>query len=263
MTDSDIDEKVRNGSSNGLLPDQPLGMITLMKMTGKQFALGVSIVFHVILLLVLFVWYLPQETGRSASTAVVPPDTQRNAPQRAAESTPQVPESLEKLAAEQPDVSAEEVQKSVESQIDRVQQIPDAKKLTELEKNLQRLQSIANQQSVEQVSSTIAESLGLDATEYAPKEAPVAGALDTNTAQIADIVRTQDAKGNWQYESVMVDAEGRQMTVPLGADDGARLYETFELMKRYPMAKGVYQSVVMPMLQKMLEADSAAQPSGP
>jgi hypothetical protein len=143
-----------------------------------------------------------------------------------------------------------------------VEKLPDERKLTELEKNLRRLESVASKQSVEQVSSTIAQSLGLDADQYAGNEATVDGEFDTNSAQMSDVVRTKDDAGTWQYETVMVDAAGREMRVPLGSDDGEKLYDTFELMKRYPMARGVYQSVVMPMMQKMLESDSADRPGG-
>lgn len=43
----------------------------------------------------------------------------------------------------------------------------------------------------------------------------------------------------------------------MGADEGERLHRTFETMKQFPMAKGIYQSVVMPMIQKMLEAETS------
>ena len=57
----------------------------------------------------------------------------------------------------------------------------------------------------------------------------------------------------------MVDAEGRKMTVPMSRSEGESVYQTFETMNQFPMAKGIYQSVVMPMLQKMMEAESLAE----
>lgn len=260
MTDSDIAEKVHAGTSSDSHPSQPnvdaVAVVTpQMKFTRKQIALGVSLIFHAALLAVLFFWYLPQQR----TTWTPPTNTDHPSAGRPDQTTstanrdlPELKE-LEQIAQQQPEVKQEEIAKSIESQIEQTQELTDEHKLTELEKNLKRLSSVASEQSVQQVSSTIAESLGLDAEQYASKSAPVDGTFDTDSAQMSDVLRTKDEQGNWQYQTVMVDAQGHQMQLPLGGEDGARLYETFELMKRYPIAKGVYQSVVMPMMQKMLE----------
>lgn len=142
----------------------------------------------------------------------------------------------------------------MESQFDAASKLSEEQKRSELEKNLQRLKSIANTESVRQVSEKIAGSLGLDVTQYAgKKEASTEGTFDVETSQLSDVSRTRNSQGGWKYESVMVDADGREMTVPLSEAEGESLYETFQLMKRYPMAEGIYRSVVMPMMQQILE----------
>ena len=39
--------------------------------------------------------------------------------------------------------------------------------------------------------------------------------------------------------------------------EGEAIYETFQQMKKFPVAAGIYRSVVMPMIQKTLEATSS------
>ena len=49
------------------------------------------------------------------------------------------------------------------------------------------------------------------------------------------------------------------MTVPMSAAEGETVYNTFQQMKKYPFAEGIYRGVVMPLIQKMLEAEEIAQ----
>ena len=48
-------------------------------------------------------------------------------------------------------------------------------------------------------------------------------------------------------------------------EEGETVYQTFQTMKRFPMAQGLYRSVVMPLMQKMLDSKDAATnlPPGP
>lgn len=207
------------------------------------------------LLGVLCFWYVPRVRSHPepASSGSSPSSVEPAASQP--ESSAPVAEALKRIAEEQPEVSADEVKQSIESQIDQGEKLTDERKLSELEKNLKKLESVASEESVGQVSSMIAESLGLDTDQYASRETAVEGTFDTESAQMSDVLRSKDEQGNWQYETLMVDAKGHQMRVPLSDEEGARLYETFEMMRQYPMARGVYESVVMPMMQKMLEED--------
>ena len=226
----------------------------------KRWAVATSLAVHAALLVVLMFWYLPKHRTADTMSSPVPEsasvDSQPPAPPKAPEPSPPEPSSPATATPEPANVPDDQIRASVESQLEQTQRLPDEKKLSELEKNLRRLDSIADEQSVRQTSSAIAESLGLDTQAYAAKAAPDSGTFDPATAQIDDVVRTGDEQSGWRYESVMVDAAGHTMTVPLAEAEGARLYETFELMKRYPTARGIYQGVVMPMIQKMLAAES-------
>ena len=54
----------------------------------------------------------------------------------------------------------------------------------------------------------------------------------------------------------MVDDSGREMEVPMTEAEGEGMYQTFQQMKKFPVAAGIYRKVVMPMIQKTLEATS-------
>ena len=216
-------------------------------------AIIVSIFAHVIGVIALLFWYVPYSKSQSQKAAAASDSSSASLPP----STPPPP-----MPTAQPadDVPGAEVQRSLESQIEAVKKLPNDRKLNELEKNLKRLESISNPDSVEQVASKITSSLGLDSEQYAskdPAEIP-AGNIDLKKAQLADVTRTRNEQGEWDYVSTLVDDQGRELKVPVSAAEGEAMYETFQQMKKFPMAAGIYRSVVMPMMQKMIEASELA-----
>ncbi|WP_230775775.1 hypothetical protein [Roseiconus lacunae] len=161
-------------------------------------------------------------------------------------------------------ISDREIQQSVDRQLEAVERLPDERKLTELEKNAKRLQSIASPESVERTATTVAKSLGVDTQQYATIDKTVEGSLEVASAQIEDVIRIQDSDGTWNYTAKMVDRHGHRSQVPMSQQDGEKLYDTFQVMAKYPMMRGVYQSVVMPMLQKLTtDSAEATKPSQP
>ena len=212
-------------------------------------AIVISFMFHlglaVILMLTIPKWYRVDQAG-AASKAENAAGSPEPGERRRSPAPPTEPEPS-------PTVPDEQITKSVEQQVDQAQRLPPEQQLTELERNLQRLERISSEDSVSQVNQTIANSIGLDSQQYADRESPAEGDINLDEAQIRDVFRRQTADGRWQYESVLVDTQGRTMTVPLSAEEGETLYATFETMKQYPFAQGIYQDVVMPMLQSMTE----------
>ncbi len=233
-----------------------------MKLTSRHKAIGISIVAHAILLAVLLAWMVPKTTSKS-STAARPappsgPPQEHAAPAKEPLPSPTIsPPPMEKI-------SEREIQQSVDRQLEAVERLPDERKLTELEKNAKRLQSIASPESVERTATTVAKSLGVDTQQYATIDKTVEGSLDVASAQIEDVIRIQDSDGTWNYTAKMVDRHGHRSQVPMSQQDGEKLYDTFQIMAKYPMMRGVYQSVVMPMLQKLTsDSAEATKPSQP
>ena len=218
-----------------------------MNLTRRQIAISASLAFHAVLAVCLFLWYVP---GRSPG----PSSPVAGMESAASDPGPPANDDPVEMAPQPAEVSDREIERSIESQIESAERLTDERKLSELEKNLKRLESVADAGSVQEVTTRIAGTLGLDAEQYAEKPSPAEGRFEIDTSQLSDVERTKTESGGWKYVSVMVDAEGREMRVPLTPAEGEQLYETFELMKRYPMADGIYRSVVMPMMQKVLEA---------
>ncbi len=214
-------------------------------------AIVVSVLFHLALIAVLLFWYVPLPT---ASTNVgEPPQT---GDQRI-ETAPPDPTIAPPLA-QNPEVPREQIEASIETQIEAAESLSDERKLTELEKNLGRLESIASEDSVREVTATIAGSLGLEPGPR-PAEQPPAGAFDPDSAQILEVNRVQGPDGRWRYTSLLVDADGRTQEVPLTESEGESAYKTMQTLKQYPIADGIYRQLVMPMIQGMIEASEKAQ----
>ncbi|MCH5372483.1 MAG: hypothetical protein JJ992_00780 [Planctomycetes bacterium] len=217
-------------------------------------AIAVSVLLHLALIGALFCWYVPtprasNDGKRVASTSS--PDARG----RIEVNPPAIPSPP---SVAEPDIPPEQIEASIESQIRSVATLSDERKLSELEKNLARLQGIATEESVRDVTATIAGSLGLDAGPAPADERPE-GAFDSDTAQIQDVKRVRGKSGQWEYTSVLVDAQGRTQEVSLTAAEGETAYHTFEQLKRYPMAEGIYRQLVMPMIQKMIQAGELTQ----
>ena len=218
-------------------------------------AIIVSVVVHLIGVISLLCWYIPtnkpQLTDQSSATNESSNDT-----------APRNPPAPAKPTARRGDeVSGDQIQKSLESQIEAVKQIPDEQKLDQLERNLKRLESISTPESASEAAAKVSSSLGLDSDQYAAKkpEDVAPGKIDLNKAQLVDVKRTRNQKGGWSYVSTLVDDKGREMEVPMTEAEGDAVYETFQQMKKFPVAAGIYRSVVMPMMQKILDAKSSSK----
>ena len=249
--------RLPEGSASSTPPEVVTGQDETPKPSRLKRALVVSVIIHALLLLVLLFWYLPTrkakrdaETTATKSAAKV--DTR---PSKSPAAPP--PELMTPKPAD--DVPAEQIEKSIQSQMKASESLPPEAQLSELEKNLSRLKSIANEKSVEQVTQKIGSSLGLDTQAYQPKADVPEGSFDFDTAQLSDVERKTGDDGQYVYEAVMIDSAGRKSTVEMPADQGKTMYDLFGKMKKYPMAAGIYRSVVMPMLQKIIEAEKAAK----
>lgn len=230
-----------------------------MKSSRRKTAVIVSVVVHVMIVVALYLWYVPRHQGESTNPSIA---SEKSAMESFESPTPAAPPP-----SPEPEIENEQIEASMKSQLDAVEKLPEEKKRSELVKNLKRLESITDDQSVIQTSNRIAAAMGLDTTQYAPKpddpsspsdSADAISRFDPDTAQVSDVLRTKTESGKWQYRSVMVDAQGQKITVPLSSADGESVYQTFQTMKQFPMADGIYRSVVMPLMQKMIEAERLA-----
>ena len=227
----------------------------------RKLAILASLLVHAVVFLVLFFWYLPkpEPEGDGAANAVASSDSGRQPPP----SRPTPPE-VQRQPAANPAVSPEEIEEPLQAKIEQFKDVPDQEKLSALEQNLDHLNAITTDESVEEVATVITDALRLPKGQYAAKDDAPEGLFDTHSAQIHDMTRARGPDGQWRYEAELIDAEGRTLKVPMTAAEGEPVYSTFEKMKKYPFAAGIYRQIVMPMIQKMLDkreppADGASE----
>lgn len=209
-----------------------------------------SVLVHLSLLIVMLCWYVPNhlETAGQIGKARL----KTAAPQQAIleEVTHMPPSAGENIPSEQ-------IQASLKSAIGEAETLSADLQLSELENKLERLNSISSPASVQDTTQKIATTLGLPSGPT-PNSRAVDGSFDINTAQIHDVIRSRDNNGAWVYQSVLVDAAGRTQEVNLPTSEGEVSYSTFQQLKNFPNAEGIYRQVVMPMLQNMLNAIDVA-----
>lgn len=225
-------------------PRQPVGV------RNHRRAILISVLVHLGLLVSLLCWYIPH---RSKTEAL--PDRQSAASDSGDPVTSRTPPSSPSTSGE--DVPAEQIQASLESAMEQTGGLSTEQKLSELEKNLKRLNSISSPESIQDTTDKIAETLGLSSGPT-PSSKPAQGAFDTATAQIHDVTRARQEDGSWIYHTVLVDKAGRTQQVELAEAEGKSTYNTFQQLKKFPMAEGIYRQLVMPMLQSVLDAADAA-----
>jgi len=234
-------------------PDEanPDPQVTSPRSGNRRRAITVSVVFHLVLFIALLCWYVPRhsnsELTREDKTA-----SNAKSQERRNEAAPQLPPTLGD------DVPASQIEASIESAMQQAEGLSEKRQLSELEKKLRRLNSISSTESVQDTTQKIANTLGLSPGPV-PAVESVEGIFDTTTAQIHEVTRIRDANGDWLYQSVLVDAAGRTENIDLPRAEGEVTYNTFQQLKQFPMADGIYRQLVMPMLQNMLSAMDAAE----
>ncbi|MFG0263319.1 MAG: PepSY domain-containing protein [Novipirellula sp. JB048] len=213
-------------------------------------AVVISVAVHVVAATALLCWYLPirMESG--------PAQTVPNPPALAGAAEPPPPDRPSAASR----AVSEQIQKSLDQQITRQQTQPPATMLDELEQNLSRLERGSSPASLEQMTNKITQSMGLDRDQYSTKTAIPPGMIDFDSAQIEDVSRRKDDRGEWEYEVILVDSQGRTSRTQVDASEGAVLYDTFEKIKRFPMAEGIYRQIVMPLMQKMIAGQATPIP---
>jgi hypothetical protein len=225
----------------------------------RGIALSVSVLVHVAIALTLLFIYLPNpDSQRVAGHRADQASGGEDSNARPADRKPPVPEP-----AEVTNLPAEQLAQSIEAQLDQASRLNDEEKLSELEKNLRRLEKVSDAESVQEITSTIANTIGLDSEAYAADKQAAEGDFDFDSAQLDDVTRRRGDDGQWEYQSILVDKQGRKMTVPMDAGQGETMFSTFEKMKQYPFAQAIYRGIVMPMLQSLIETEKSKRTAEP
>jgi hypothetical protein len=86
--------------------------------------------------------------------------------------------------------------------------------------------------------------------------------FDHTTAQIQDVSRHETPEGT-VHVALLVNAAGQSLETPLDEPFGQQMFDTFQLMKRFPLLGTIYRETVMSLLDQMLAAQDAAAQTTP
>jgi hypothetical protein len=159
------------------------------------------------------------------------------------------------------------VRQRIDEIAERESTASDEETFQRLDELTKRLDATSSAESVDAMAGAMTSLLGTAPRATKPVEGPVTGEFDTQTAQFHDIRRVLTEDGGFQYLTVLLDAEGRTIEVPVDAATGERVYLTLERIKSNPLLEQIYRQIVMPLIDQMLAeasdtvaADSTATP---
>jgi hypothetical protein len=157
------------------------------------------------------------------------------------------------------DVFAERVRQRLFAAAAEADEASAEENLRRLENLSGKLNRVSSEQTVDEMAVKFHQWLGTKKRAQQPADA-AAGEFDSTTAQYHDVRREKNADGTVRYLAVLVDAEGRTMTVELEEADGESAYRTMQLLKANPLAEMVYRRILMSLLDKVID-DRAPPPS--
>lgn len=151
-------------------------------------------------------------------------------------------------------VSKQEIEGRIKDAIAEADKLTPEQKLERLKMLSGQLERVSSDESLTGLVSTMNKALGTTARATQPAAEPVAGEFDFGTAQFHEVRRTEDAKGNFKYTAVLLDAEGRTTLAELDEEEGARMYQLLELVKSSPLMEKLYRGVMMGFIDKLTKA---------
>jgi hypothetical protein len=145
------------------------------------------------------------------------------------------------------------VTEQLQQWIDRSNQRTPDENLNQLSELGEKLQTSSSSQGVEEVSGTLNRLLGSKSRATEPIANAPAGDFDYSSGQLHDVRKIENPDGSVAYMAIMLDAAGRTTELPLTGSEAEQAYRTMQLVKSNPLLERVYRSVVMGIIDKMLQ----------
>ncbi len=222
-----------------------------VKKNWNRRAIIVSIIVNGLIIIALGFCYI---SFRSDTSSPMPPPVTQSAPEPEPPAEPEVvPLPGEK--------AQDTVNRVLEEQTQAAAARSDEENLTVLEEQGERLKKVSSEASIDQIADQFHSWTGTEKRVTEPvKDAPmqtedtVSGSnFDTETAQFYDVKKIRSkTTSEIKYKAVLIDAQGRTMSMDLPKDDGERLYPIFKQMKQNPLMGQIYKKIVMPIIDKQL-----------
>jgi hypothetical protein len=215
---------------------------------------GISLIVHAIILALLII--IPYQILSNSDVANNSSETAKPEKTEEEKKKEQIKKDLAKLKPEDDGelVPKETVLEKVEEFRKVTESLSEEEKQEKLDAVGQQLENLSSEEAVSDIANKLSGYFETEKRASAPRE-NVSGTFESNTSQIFDVKKTFDENGSISYIATLVDAKGRTMDIPLGKEDGASLYQTFQTLKKFPLAQKVYRDIAMPLLDKMAAAD--------
>ena len=133
--------------------------------------------------------------------------------------------------------------------------------LGELDQRVAQLNQISSPESVDAISEHVGRVMGLQSRATDPAEVKPTGKFDPDSAQFHDVKRLTNKDGSYTYMAILVDAAGRTSELELTEDEGQTLYSTMQKINANPLLGRVYRSMVMPLVDQLLQEQKTAVPA--
>ena len=219
----------------------------------SRWAIIVSIVVNGLILLTLGALYISFKSSPSSPTpppAIVEPS--EPAP-------PAEPEIVSKPGEKAKDT----VKRVLEEQTKAAAERTDEENLGELEKQGERLKQVSSEKTINQIADQFHSWAGteeraaepVEKTPMQTEETVSSANFDVETAQFHDVKKIKsETTGKVTYQAILLDAQGRTMSMELPTSEGEKLYPMFKQMKQNPLMAQIYRKIVMPLIDKQLKS---------
>ncbi len=216
----------------------------------SRWAIIVSIVVNGLILLTLGALYI---SFKSSSPTPPPAIVEPSEPAPPAE-----PEIVSKPGEKAKDT----VKRVLEEQTKAAAERTDEENLGELEKQGERLKQVSSEETINQIVDQFHSWAGTEERAAEPvEETPMqteetvsSANFDVETAQFHDVKKIKsETTGKVTYQAILLDAQGRTMSMELPTSEGEKLYPMFKQMKQNPLMAQIYRKIVMPLIDKQLK----------
>ena len=236
---------MKNRASSSSSPHRP----PAKRRKGLRTAIIVTVLLHILGAAIAFL-YIPDLRQRVAGTQT-PANTAAPTQPRAA--TPAAPTEPPK-PKKQPESWNRQVEAKVQSLVEAAEDRDATENRTVLEEKANQLNRLSSEASIEDMENVLTDALKLEARATAPVDNPPEGGFDAKSAQFHTVRREAKPTGGHRYFSVMVDADGRSMEVPLSEVEGESVYKTMKMVEENPLLDKVYRQFVIPAMDKASKA---------
>lgn len=155
------------------------------------------------------------------------------------------------------DVSGEMVTTRLEEVVQIAEQRDVAENFDELDRLGAKLESVSSEAAVNEIAGALQTWTGTQARATEPVES-AEGDFDFETAQLYDVIRSDEDDEQHPYVAILLDSQGRTFRVAMTEAEGGVAFQTFQRLKRFPLAEKIYRQFTMSLLDSLVQTAQSA-----